>query len=67
MRATSGASREKKLFEREITVAAKEREVARLERRYCEAHRRREAADRAERDAVGLRDADYRLRNQVVL
>jgi hypothetical protein len=40
---------------------AKEREVARLERRYCEAHRRREAADRAEQDAVGLRDADYRL------
>ena len=40
---------------------AKEREVARLERLYCEAHRRREAADRAERDAVGLRDADYRL------
>jgi hypothetical protein len=38
-----------------------------LERRYCEAHRRREAADRAERDAVGLRGADYRLRNQVVL
>jgi hypothetical protein len=28
---------------------------------------RREAADRAERDAVGLRGADYRLRNQVVL
>jgi hypothetical protein len=34
-RATSEASRKNKLLEREIDVAAKEREVARLERRYC--------------------------------